>query len=337
MSETLKFKTLPKIELHQHLDCALSFDVVKKIKPTITEVEYFDAFVAPPKCHDLADFLKRAAAGFQLMQSEETLRLVVRDLFQQWKNDGVIYGELRYAPLQHIFEGLSAERVVETINDETEKCIHEFGLDARVILCTLRHHSEKQSMDTVNLLKEFAGSIAVGFDIASDEAGYPIDNHIKAFQFAREQQFFITAHAGEAKGATSVWETLEHFRPTRIGHGVRSMEDPDLVKYLRRNDIHLEVCPTSNIQTNIYDQMSDHQIDQIFEADISMSINTDTRTISNVSLSEEYTKLMNHFNWGNAHFLKCNLEAIRHAFIDQDVKNELRKKLLEGFLVVNES
>ena len=323
----MDFTQQPKVELHVHLDCSLSYDVVKQLKPSVTLAEYKESFIAPPKCTDLADCIKRAIKGVELMQTKEQLRLVTLDLFKQLKADHVVYAEFRFAPLQHIMQGLTPTEVVETVNLATEEGIKAYGVQAGIILCTLRHYTESQSMETVMLANQFKGTHVVGFDIAADEAGFPITNHIKAFQFAHAHQISCTAHAGEAKGAASVWETLNNFYPARIGHGVRSAEDPALLTYLRTHNIHLEVCPTSNVQTNVYNKIEDHSADKIYNAGVSMSINTDARTISNVNLAHEYDLLERVFHWNAAHFKKCNLEAIDHAFTSDEIKANVRKQI----------
>lgn len=327
----MNYQSHPKIELHLHLDCSLSYKVVQQLNPAITYEEYQESFIAPAKCTDLVDYISRAVKGFQLMQTIEALRLVTLDLFEQLEADNVIYAEMRFAPLQHIFEGLTPSEVVQTVNDAVTEGIQQTGVEARVILCTLRHYTAAQSMETVQLVHDFKGTNITAFDIAADEAGFPIDSHIEAFQFAHTNNIHCTAHAGEAKGAASVWETLQHFHPSRIGHGVRSAEDEQLLQFLKENDIHLEVCPTSNIQVNVFDKIENHPADKIYMAGVSMSINTDARTISPVTLSSEYAVLSTIFNWQQAHFLRCNLEAIKHAFCDDALKEQLRKKIIAAY------
>ena len=323
----MDYQVLPKIELHLHLDCSLSYEVVKQLDPSISLLAYQEAFIAPPKCTDLADFILRALKGVDLMQTAAALRLVTLDLFRQLKADNVIYAEIRFAPLLHIEGGLSPKEVVSIVNEAVTEGIAATGVEAGLILCTLRHYAEVQSMETVQLVKDFQGTNVVGFDIAADEAGFPIDNHLKAFQFAQDHGLNITAHAGEAKGAESVWETLQHFHPSRIGHGVRSIEDPELIAFLQEKNIHLEVCPTSNVQTNVVDEIKNHPADKIYQSGVSMSINTDARTISNVTLTSEYALLENVFNWQKAHFLHCNMEAVEHAFTTAEKKIALREKI----------
>jgi adenosine deaminase len=323
----MNFRQLPKVELHLHLDCSLSYDVVSRLAPGVTVKEYREEFIAPSKCTNLADFLTRALQGIRLMQTEHQLRSVTRDLFDQLEHDGVMYAEVRFAPLQHTDLGLSPEWVVDIVEQETAKAIAETGVEARLILCTLRHFNESQSLATVRLVEEFRGSMVAGFDIAADEAGYPIDGHIPAFRFAQDHRIPCTAHAGEARGADSVWETLEYFRPTRLGHGVRSMEDMKLIAHLRDKAIHLEVCPTCNVQTDIYDGYEDHPIHKLYEMGLSIGVNTDGRTISNVSLSEEYQKLHCAFGWGAEHFLTCNKNALRASFLPENHKKRLMDRL----------
>ena len=329
----MDYSGLPKIELHLHLDCSLSYDVVSRIKPSVTPEEYKEAYIAPPKCANLADYLTRAFRAVELIQTEEQLRLVTLDLFDQLKAENVIYAEIRFGPLLHTAKGLTPEQVVLTVNEATGEGIRKTGVEAGLILSTLRHYTGEQSMQTVELVRKFRGpdSHVFGFDIAADEAGYPIDNHISAFQYAKTHGIPRTAHAGEARGADSVWETLRHFEPSRIGHGVRSAEDPELLVWLRDHNIHLEVCPTSNVQTNVFDQIEDHAADLLYGSGISMSINTDTRTISNVTLEDEYRIMESVFGWGPEQILRCNLEAIEHAFCPPEWKPGFRERIEKAF------
>jgi adenosine deaminase len=327
----MDFNGLPKVELHLHLDCSLSYKVVQQLRPEISRKAYEASFIGPPKCHDLADFLTRAISGIRLMQTPEELQLVTLDLFEQLQADHVIYAEMRFAPLEHLQKGLKAEEVITTVAEAMRTGIDNTGIEAGLILCTLRHYTEAQSMEVVQLVEQFKGDIVLGFDIAADEAGFPIDNHIRAFEYAKARGIPCTAHAGEAKGADSVWETLEYFKPSRIGHGVRSAEDAKLLDYLKAQGIHLEVCPTSNVQTNVIPDITKHPADQLYRSGVSMSINTDARTITNVDLVHEYELLERLFSWQKEHFRKCNLEAIKHAFIAADKKARLEAIIQKAY------
>ena len=320
-------KDVPKVELHLHLDCSLSYAAVAQLDDSISLEEYQREFIAPPRCTSLADFLTRAPRGFRLMQDEAALALVVEDLFEQLAADGVIYAEIRFAPLLHLERGLTPEQVVAAVDRATEACIRSSGIDARLILCTLRHYDQEQGLATARLVEQFRGSRVVALDIAGDEAGYPIDANVPAFRYAIDHGLHRTAHAGEARGADSVWETLREFQPSRIGHGVRSIEDPALVDHLKRERIHLEVCPTSNVQTGLSESLAEHAVDQLYRAGVPLSISTDTRTITNITLTQEYRNLQEHFGWTAADLLACNEAALEAAFVDDSTKRKLRERL----------
>ena len=327
----MSFHHLPKVELHLHLDCSLSYTVVSQIDPSITRADYQNSFIAPAKCTNLADCLTRALSGIRLMQTEEQLRLVTQDLFAQLVQDKVLYAEIRFCPLLHTEKGLSAQDVVRVVEETVSDSIKSTGVEARILLCTLRHFSEIQSLETIKLVEQFQGTCVAGFDIAADEAGFPIDAHVKAFHYARDRHIPCTAHAGEAKGPESVWETLQNFYPARIGHGVRSIEDPALIEYLRGNNIHLEVCPTCNVQTDIYPDYESHPVDKLDHSGLSLNINTDTRTMTKITLNQEYEKLNRVFGWQKEHFLNCNANALRAAFIPQQTRKELMARLMENY------
>ena len=327
----MSFDQLPKVELHLHLDCSLSYEVVNKINPSITEEIYRHDFIAPAKCLDLVDFLKRAVKGFSMMQTKEALQLVVQDVFKQLKADNTLYAEIRFAPFLHLEKGLTPYEVVQTIEAATAEAVKQTGVEARLILCTLRHYTEEQSMATVKLVEQFKGTYVVAFDIAGDEAGCPITNHVAAFKYAREKGIHITAHAGEASGPESVWETLENFAPSRIGHGARSAEDKKLMEHLKNKKIHLEICPSCNVQTSMYEEYKNHPVDELKKAGVSVNINTDCRTIVDITLNREYNKLHETFGWAKQDFYECNVNALKAAFIPEELKNRLIEKLTKAY------
>jgi adenosine deaminase len=265
------------------------------------------------------------------MQTKEQLEIVIEDLFDQLTNDNVIYAEIRFAPLLHQKKGLSSKNVVEIVSNKTKIESEKSGIEVGLILCTLRHFSVDQSLQTVKLVKDFSNKNIVGFDIAADEAGFPIENHIKSFQFARDNNIFCTAHAGEALGADSVINTLKYLKPNRIGHGVRCIEDNSLIEKIKKENIHLEICVTSNIVTKVFNNLKDHPVNFLLNKGISLSINTDGRTISDTTLNKEYVLLNKEFNWLKNKFLEVNINAMKASFSSNEVKNKIISILNQNY------
>ncbi len=326
----MELRSLPKVELHLHLDCSLSFQAVSKLAPSVSREEYKRDYIAPARCANLAEFLTRAAKGFRLMQTEESLRLVTEDLFEQLVEDGVIYAEIRFAPLLHTERGLRPERIVEVVEQAVEHLSRQTNLQAGVILCMLRHFTAEQSLLTARLVEEFHGSRVVALDIAGDEAGFPLDAHVPAYRYAIERGIARTAHAGEALGPESVWETLRLLEPQRIGHGTRSIEDPKLVQHLRQSRVHLEICPSANVQIiPSIENMEEHPIDRLYRAGVPLNVNTDCRMLTPTTLIKEYEKLEQVFGWTKEEMLLTNLMGIEAAFASDELKRRLRKRILE--------
>lgn len=328
---SMDFSKFPKVELHLHLDCSLSYSVVSRLNPTITHEEYLETFFISDKCTNLTEGLMCAVREIELMQTEEALRLVTLDLFEQLQQDNILYVEIRFAPLLHTEQGLSAEDVVEIVEAATQTASQETGIEARLILCTLWNYSQTQSLETVKLVEKFKDTYVSGFDIAGDERSFPIEAHIPAFQYALAHNILCTAHSGEGRGPERVWEVLQYFQPLRLGHGVRSIEDPILMEHLRKHNIHLEICPTSNVKTDIYKTVADHPIRNFYDTGLSIGINADAHTLVGVTLTQEYKKLHQTFGWGKEQFLQCNLNALKAAFIPEQYKQPLIDRLLETY------
>jgi adenosine deaminase len=328
----MELRQLPKIELHLHLDCSLSYAVVSRLAPAVTRAEYEREYIAPARCTNLAAFLACAPKGFQLMQTEDALRLVTEDLFAQLAEDSVVYAEIRFAPLLHLLSGLSAERVVAIVERAVEQLSRATGIEACVILCTLRHFTEEQSLETARLVEAFHGSRIAALDLAGDEAGFPLHAHLSAYRYAREHGLQRTAHAGEACGPESVWETLRQLDPQRIGHGTRSIEDPKLVEHLSRQHIHLELCPSSNVQIiPSIESLDRHPIDRLYRAGVPLSVSTDSRMLTPTTLTAEYEALQRVFGWGKDEFLRTNRMGMEAAFADDAGKERVRRRLTEAY------
>ncbi len=218
------------------------------------------------------------------------------------------------------------------MNHAVERSSLATGIEARLILCTLRHFDQEQSMKTAKLIETYRGSRVAALDLAGDEAGFPIAAHVKAYEYAQQHNLFRTAHAGEALGPESIWETLRLLNPTRIGHGTRGIEDPKLVQYLRRNRIHLELCPSANVQIiPSFAELEHHPIDKLYRSDVSLNINTDTRMLTPTTLTREYEEVSRVFGWGREEFYRTNLMAVEAAFVDELVKVSLRQRIARGF------
>lgn len=315
---------LLKVELHIHLDTSLSYFYIKKRWPNITLADFNRLFVAQEPCVDLGDFLSKITAQIGILQTKKAIALAVDDLFHQLKQDNVIYAEIRFAPLLHTQQGLTANEVVECVLSAMKESSSHYKIEAGLILCTLRHFTEQQSIQTANLVMEYLNKGVVALDLAADEARYDLAQHINAFYSVKNAGGNVIAHAGEAKGAHSVIETIDKLSVSRIGHGVRSIEDIAAIEKIKQHNILLEVCPSCNIICNVYPSITEHPVNQLKQLGVKLSINTDARTVANTTLNKEYQLLHNVFNWHKNDFNQCNIDALKASFIsDTSIKRRL--------------
>ena len=196
-----------------------------------------------------------------------------------------------------------------------------------LILCMMRNFSIEENKEVIRLAKKYRNQHVVAIDLAGDEASYPTSAFEPLFELAKKESIPYTIHAGEADGAESVHSAIK-FGTKRIGHGVRSIESDDVVQELIQNEVTLEVCPKSNLDTGIYESLDEHPVRKLVDAGVLVTINTDNRTVSNTSLEYEYDLLRNTFGFTDVDFVKFNINAINASFLPDEEKEELKKQLL---------
>lgn len=318
-------KEMPKVELHVHLDGSVNLDLISSLSGDNFDI-IKEKMVAPDKCVDLKDYLERFDYPCYFMQSKDNIELVAKNLINDLKKENVIYAEVRFAPLKHMNNGLSIDEVINSVINGFK----DNDLKVNLILCMMRNDSFEDNMKVINVAKKYLNRGVCAIDLAGDEAHYPTGDFKDLFKVSKDYGIPFTIHAGEADGASSV-ESAIAFGAKRIGHGIRCLEDKDLVNQIVDKNIHLEVCPTSNIQTNVVNSISDHPIRKLFDLGVNLSINTDNRTVSNTSLTNEYTLLRDNLTFGINDFIKCNINAINSSFLSDEDKVKLKEKYMNYF------
>lgn len=309
---------IPKVELHVHLDGSVRPETVSEILNMNLE-EVKENMIAPITCKDLNDYLTKFDLPVLAMQTSSDLERIAYELTEDLKKDNVIYAEVRFAPLKHTKNGLTKEEVIESIL----KGLKKGDIPTKLILCCMRNDSIEENLKVIDLALKYKGDV-VAVDLAGAEALYKTSSFKTLFEVCNEKSIPFTIHAGEADGYDSIKSAID-FGAKRLGHGVLSIDYPELLEEIKENNILLEVCPTSNIQTNIYKTINEHPISELFKKGVSVCINTDNRTVSNVTLSEEYNSLKEKFSYLD--FCKMNLDAIEHSFLNIEEKKILKKKI----------
>lgn len=311
---------LPKVELHLHLDGAVSMMLAKKITGKSIEVLKKE-MIAKEKCENLSEYLTKFDLPIELMQTKENLYQISKDLVDRLAKENVIYAEIRFAPMLHTKEGLTYEEVIEAVLQGLKS---NPNIKTNLILCMMRGLPKENNLKTIEIGKKYLNRGVCALDLAGAEDKYPLNNYIELFEIAKEKQIPFIIHTGENGSAKEVRKAIE-IGAKRIGHGIHSIEDESVLNLIKEKNILLEICPTSNVQTNSVDTYKNHPIEKLYNLDIPICINTDNSTVSNITLTEEYIKLSNYFNFTLDDYKQMNKNAINHAFLSKEEKQELLK------------
>lgn len=284
-------------DLHLHLDGSLSADAVRKLAEMQNmELPSSDQALkqqlqVDSDCQSLTDYLKCFDYALTFLQTEPAIEESVYLLLQECKQLGLAYVEVRFAPQLHLQKGLSQRQVVEAAIRGKNRS----SLPSGLILCCMRGTvSKDNNLETVRLASEYLERGVCAVDIAGDEAHYPLELYTEELTLAKELSIPLTIHAGEADGPKSVWKALS-FGAKRIGHGVRSIEDPALMQELAARGVVLELCPTSNLNTKVFEQIEDYPLRQFMEAGVKITINSDNMMVSDTDAIREMKLLEKTF------------------------------------------
>ena len=313
-------RSAPKVLLHDHLDGGLRPGTVIELArsagyrdlPTEDPEELGRWFRSGADRKSLELYLEGFRHTVAVLQTPEAIARVASECAQDLAADGIVYAEVRYAPELSTQQGLALEAVMEAWLDGFERgarAAADVGrpIVIRAIVTAMRQFA--RSVEIAELSVRYRDEGVVGFDIAGPEAGFPPSRHLDAFQLIHRANFHVTIHAGEAFGLPSIWEALQWCGAERLGHGVRIVDDisvaPDgdidmghLAQYVRDVRVPLEMCPTSNVHTGAVPSMAEHPIDLLRRLRFRVTVNTDNRLMSGVSLSDEFVTLMRTFGFG---------------------------------------
>src|SRR6266513_96086 len=288
--------------------------------PTLAEIRTVPKVLLP-------DHLDAFRHTVGVMQTPEALRRVAAECAEDLAADGIVYAEVRFAPELHTERGLSLDEVVQAVLDGFRQGSEGRGITVYALLTAMR--TAARSLEIAELAVRYRDQGVVGFDIAGAEAGWPPSRHLDAFQYIKRENFHITIHAGEGFGLPSIWEAVQYCGTERLGHGVRLAEDieitPDgavelgrLASYVRDRRIPLEMCPTSNVQTGAAPSIEEHPIRLLRQLSFRVTVNTDNRLMSGVSLSSEFHRLAETFGYGWRDIEWLTINAMKSAFAHFD-------------------
>ncbi|WP_139998657.1 adenosine deaminase [Paenibacillus paridis] len=321
---------LPKVDLHVHLDGSVKPETLIELakeqgEPMQLEsdAELLAQMKVEDHCESLKEYLDKFSFVLPYLQTGAAIERVAFEVVEQAAKENVRYIEVRFAPQLHRMQGLSNHEAISHVIAGLKRGEQAFGTIARAIIICLRSHAEHLNIDVVEEAARFYKRGVVAVDLAGDEASFPAIKFRQLFERARQLGLPITIHAGEAAGAENVKVAITELGATRIGHGVRMLEDPEVVGLVKEKQIPLEMCPLSNIQTKAVTGWGTYPIRRYMEEGIIVTVNTDNRTVSDTTIQKEYELLMDHCGLSLDDIGTIIMNGIKAAFLEETKKLEL--------------
>jgi adenosine deaminase len=316
-----RLRRMPKAELHVHLDGSLRPATMLELARTAgvalpaTEPATLAAWMLVDDARNLEEYLARFDVTIALLQTPEAIERVAHEMVLDAHADGLRYLEVRYCPALSTQQGLTLEDVIRAEWRGLKRGMTETGVVARIINCSLRHYDPAVSVELAEHSVRMRGHGVVGFDLAGGEAGRPPERHREAFDIAARGGLGITVHAGEAAGWESIFEAIHACHATRIGHGTRLFENPELLAYVRDRRILIETNITSNVQTHAVASAAVHPVRHYVDAGCAVTLCTDSWLMSGVLLTDEYQLAHDALGFTPAELETMALAAFEHAFL----------------------
>lgn len=325
---------IPKIDLHFHLDGSLRASTVRDLArrinyplPTEDLSELRKRITVPINCNSLTEFLNCFFNFYDLLKNPFAVERMAFEAVEDAYNQNIKYIEIRFAPQLQAEGDFTAEKVLQAAFRGIERAMSVFDVEAKLILCLFRSHSIEKNMEVVYLADKYRSRGVVAIDLAGDESRYPVELYSECFKEAVKLGIPITIHAGEAAGADSIRNAI-NLGATRIGHGTRLYEDRELMQYVKKNRIGLEVCLTSNLHTAVVRNIEEHPVKEYMNEGLCVTLNTDDPGISEIDLTHEYRVAVRHIGFGVEELLKVIFNACDVAFMDEKSKRLLKKRII---------
>jgi len=317
-----KISALPKIELHIHLEGCISLSTLKflakknnaEIPKHLSEKEniYFENF---------EEFVSTFYAICNAIAKEEDFKYVIKDLISYIRRNNIIYTEVSWTPLRYLQKGLDFAKSMEVMNSEI--AMNNFRDNINFIIDTQRDHGTDVANFVFNKVLETKDTNIVGIGMTGYELGFSSSNYAAIYERMRDNGYGCTAHAGEYGFAINIWQCLLDLKVKRIGHGIKAVSNPDLINYIKENNIHLEISPTSNVRLCRVETFAAHPIKNFMEMELNIGINSDDPGIFNIDLTDEYMNMIDVFNFNIKKLKQCNLNAANASFTSSEKKQSL--------------
>ncbi|MDH4213509.1 MAG: adenosine deaminase [Candidatus Thorarchaeota archaeon] len=333
MNSLEAIRALPKVELHVHvlgsirpstlLDIIIEDDIKVAYK---TEQDIINRF----QYTDFANFISVYMEIIKCIKDGKHFETITYEMLENCASCNTQYVELSFSPMDHIKQGIEFVTIVNAINKGIKRAHKEFGILTNIRVDLVRDSAMEEAMNILRSIKANSHNI-VSIDIGGNESAHSPKPFAPVYKCAREMGLHLVAHAGEAAGPKSIWDAIRYLNVERIGHGVTAQEDPNLMEYLKRERIAIEMCPVSNLRTGVISSMRNHPIRDFFDRGLFVNVNSDDPSLFHTDLNNEYIQLHKHLDFTLPELFQISLNGVDAAFVNLQRKTQLRTLFIREY------
>jgi len=326
----MNYFNLPKIDLHCHLDGSVRpqtiIDLAQEQNITLPSQninEINSLMIAPETCQNLEEYLMRFDLPLSVMQTQAGIERISFELFEDAAKENVKYFEVRFGPQLHQQQGLSFKQIISSVVKGMQRAEAMYDIRGNYILSILRTFPKDNINAVIDAGADFLGKGVAAFDLAGAELPGFCHEFIPYAKYAKEKGYHITIHAGEQGVGQNVYDAVSLLNAERVGHGIHITGHQGAYDLVKQQNIGLETCPSSNIQTKAVDKLSEHPLKAFYQDKLPTTINTDNRTVSNTTMTDEVRKVMEEFSLSREDYFNIYKISIDQAFASDEVKQHL--------------
>ncbi|MPY23236.1 adenosine deaminase [Shewanella sp. YLB-07] len=326
----MNYLSLPKIDLHCHLDGSVRpqtiIDLANEQSISIPSQDINEIralMIAPETCQNLEEYLMRFDLPLSVMQTQAGIERISFELFEDAAKENVKYFEVRFGPQLHQLQGLSFDQIIDSVVKGMQRAEAMYDIKGNYILSILRTFPKDNIRDVIDAGAPYLNKGVVAFDLAGAELPGFCSEFIPYVAYAIEKGYRITIHAGEQGVGQNVFDAISMLKAERVGHGIHITGHQGAYDLVKQQNIGLETCPSSNIQTKAVDNLSEHPLKAFYEDGLPITINTDNRTVSNTTMTDEVRKVMQEFSLSREDYFNIYKISVEQAFASDEVKQHL--------------
>ncbi|WP_375748325.1 adenosine deaminase [Vibrio sp. HN007] len=326
----MNYFDLPKIDLHCHLDGSVRPETIVDLAkqqnislPTEDIEQIRDLMIAPETCPNLDEYLKRFELPISVMQTAEAIKRISFEVFEDAAKENVKYLEVRFGPLLHQQNGLSLDEIISSAVEGMQKAESLYDIKGNFILCILRHMPKDRINEVIDTGAKYLENGVAAFDLAGGEVPGFCEEYIPYAKYAAKKGFHITIHAGEQGSGQNVFDAISMLGAERVGHGIHIKGHQQAYDLVKEKDVALETCPSSNVQTKAVDDLKSHPASKFLRDGVPITINTDNRTVSNTTMTDEVRKVIEEFELTEEEYFAIYQISAVSSFASDSVKQHL--------------